>query len=85
MNHISPYQQYAELVLGNYNAGDALRSYVINLYSGRPCDLSRVRTLDSKHRLAFVDILHGYLAAHNETELVELVAKIHMLYPSRYC
>ena len=83
--NMSPYQQHTELVLGNYSAGDALRSYVINLYSTRPCDLSRVRTLDSKHRQAFVDILHCYLAATDDSELAESVEKIHKHYPGQYC
>ncbi len=34
----SPYLKHAELVLGNYSAGETLREFVINLYSGRRSD-----------------------------------------------
>ena len=30
----SPYLKHAELVLGNYSAGETLREFVVNLYSG---------------------------------------------------
>lgn len=79
----SPYLQHAELVLGDYGAGDVLRSFVLSLYSGRLCDLSRVRLLDNRHRAAFLEILSAYMSA-NESGLAELVGKIHARYPGQY-
>lgn len=79
----SPYLQHAELVLGDYGAGDVLRSFVLSLYSGRPCDLSRVRLLDKRHRAAFLEILSSYMSA-DETGLAELVGQIHARYPGQY-
>ena len=49
----SPYLKHAELVLGNYSAGETLREFGVNLYSGRRSVLSRVLSIDTRHSADF--------------------------------
>ena len=74
----SPFLRYRTEILGNYETAGRLRAMVMNLWGGRPANLSLLfHNADERHtRIALECIVHFIQYGENDTFFMSLAAEI---------